>query len=168
MVSQPEPLDIFWEERWTTWTPDFLIERTAGPRELVEVKPLDQARPTDPIKAARAAARFEACRVAARKAGYLFRLATEQEIRVQPLLFNSKLILRHTGPFFDRGLILKAMLALPTLPSTPIVKDLGSAIGNPGAALEIAIRLDRLGHIRINRSEKFSKLSTFCVLSARE
>jgi hypothetical protein len=164
MAAQPLALAIILNGKVTSWTPDFKIVRSTGVRELIEVKPLSKLRPTDPTKKAKLAARLDACRTAARAAGYTFRLVTEQEIRVQPLLYNAKLIHRHMHGFGDRRSIMRAILALPDLSPAASVAALGSALDEPVSALALAIRLDRLGHIRLDRAVPFSKATTFTVL----
>lgn len=166
MVAQPFTLQINLKRRRTSWTPDFLIERRAGPRELVEVKPLAKIRSTDPDKNAEAKERLEACRVAAEEAGYRFRLVTEQEIRIEPMLYNARLIHRHNGPFADNALLLKAVLALMTLGPCPTVADLGAVVGQPSAAIELAIRLDRLGHLRLDRTKRIGRSTVFELVGA--
>ncbi|MRI57111.1 hypothetical protein D8770_24610 [Methylobacterium sp. DB1607] len=166
MTAHPLTLTIISEGRPYSWTPDFRIVRSTGVRELVEVKPLTKVRPIDPAKRAKAAARLEACRAAARAAGYTFRLVTEQEIRVQPLLYNAKLIHRHMHGYACRHSIMKAILALPDLSPSATVTALGSALNEPIAALAIAVRLDRLGHIRLDRGGPLSRSTTFTVLQA--
>lgn len=166
MVAQPLTLEIKLNGRRCKWTPDFLIERRAGPRELVEVKPLAKIRAKDPDKNAEARERLEACRVAAEEAGYLFRLATEQEIRIDPMLYNARLIHRHNGPFADNALLLKAILALGTLGPSPTVADLGAVVGQRSAAIELAIRLDRLGHLRLDRTRRIGRSTVFELVGA--
>lgn len=166
MIAQPFELQINLERRRTSWTPDFLIERRAGPRELVEVKPLAKIRSADPDKNAEARARLDACRVAAEEAGYLFRLVTEQEIRIEPMLYNARLIHRHNGPFADNALLLKAVLAFGTLGPCPTVSDLGAVVGQPSAAIELAIRLDRLGHLRLDRTRRIGRSTVFELVGA--
>lgn len=166
MIAQPLKLQIKLKGRETSWTPDFLIERRAGPRELVEVKPLAKIRPRELDDNIKAKERLEACRVAAEEAGYRFRLATEQEIRIEPMLYNARLFHRHNGPFADKALLLKAILALGTLGPSPTVTDLGAVVGRPSAAIELAIRLDRLGHLRLDRTSRIGRGSRFQLISA--
>ncbi|MBD2746685.1 hypothetical protein IC232_08220 [Microvirga sp. BT688] len=163
IISQPFSLEILICGRLSRWTPDYLIERKDGLRELVEAKLLEVVHTEEPVRAATIRAQLDAYEGAAREHGYKFRLVTEHEIRIQPMLYNAKLIHRHSGPFGDRGLLLKAILALGDLPSTPIVGDIGAAIGQPRNALELAIRLDRLGHIRLDRTCRFSRTTPFRV-----
>lgn len=158
--SQPAPLAIYVEGHELKWTPDYLIRRVGFTAELVEVKNLSWLRPSDPSLAAYRRAWVDACAVA-RSQGFTFRLLTEQEIRVEPRLSNAYLTHRHLGPFVDEGLLMKAVMALPSLMAQATVADLGSAIDNPLRAIECAIRLDRQGYIRLDRSTVFSSASTF-------
>ncbi|APT34565.1 hypothetical protein MCBMB27_05274 [Methylobacterium phyllosphaerae] len=164
MAAQPLALPISLNGKPASWIPDYKIVRRTGVRELVEVKPLSKLRTTDPTKQAKVTARLNACRSAARAAGYTFRLVTEQEIRIQPLLYNAKLIHRHMHGFGDRRSIMRAILTLPSLSPASSVAALGSALDEPALALALAIRLDRLGHIRLDRAVQFSKATTFVVL----
>lgn len=166
MVSQPLVLEITIAGAKRLWTPDYLIKRKAGPRELVEVKPLAKIHPEDTAARLRARQRLEACEIAAWEAGYLFRLVTEQEIRIEPMLYNARLAHRHNGPFQDQALLLKAMLALAELGGTPSIAELGEAVGRPKAAMALALRLDRLGHIRLDRTARFSLSTRFGIPSA--
>lgn len=161
--SQPEPLAIYVNGRKRKWTPDYLIRRHGFGAELVEVKNLSWLRPSDPVKAAGRRAWLEACAASARARGFAFRLLTEQEIRVEPRLSNAYLMHRHLGPFVDQGLLTTSIMALASLPKQATVADLGRAIENPLGALEMAIRLDRRGYIRLDRSAMFSPHSKFVI-----
>lgn len=167
LAAQPLTLAIVLNGKLASWTPDFKIVRSTGVRELIEVKPLSKLHPTDPTKRAKVTARLDACRSAARAAGYAYRVVTEQEIRVQPLLYNAKLIHRHMHGFGDRRAIMRAILALPSLSPAASVSALGSMLDEPASALALAIRLDRLGHIRLDRRVQFSRATTFTVLPPR-
>jgi hypothetical protein len=165
MTSKPFQLPIAINRQIRWWVPDFLIERTDGSRELVVVKPLAKIHLSTRPEGLRARTMLDAYRTAAHVAGYEFRLVTEQEIRVQPLLYNAKLFHRHLSSFADKKLIVQGILALTDLPSRPTVADLGTAVSQEKAALELAIRLDRLGHIRLERSARISRATAFGLVS---
>jgi len=163
VISQPLKLDIFVDGHRQRWIPDYMIKRQAGPRELVDVKFLILVRPADQKARQKVLQQFEACEIAANKAGYVYRLVTEQEIRIEPMLYNARLIHRHSGPFGDQALLLKALMAVAKLGSNSSIAELGSAVRRPEAAIELAIRLDRLGHIRLDRSFRFNRLAHFAL-----
>jgi len=161
--SQPKPLAIFVDGRKRKWRPDYLIRRQGFAAELIEVKYLQWLHSKNPVKAAERRAWLSACAAAARENGFVFRLLTEQEIRVEPRLSNAYLAHRHLGPFIDKSLLMKAILALPSLTHEPTVAKLGQAIDAPLRALEMAIRLDRLNFVRLDRSAVYSANSRFLI-----
>jgi hypothetical protein len=166
MRSQPLNIEITLDGRKRKWIPDYLIERSSGPRELVDVEFLARLRSSDTDVRDRVRRRLEACDTAAREAGYRHRVVTEQEIRIEPMLYNAKLIHRHNGPFFDQALLLKAIMAIAKIGSGSSIAELGDTLGKPEFALELSIRLDRLGHIRLDRSARFSGSTRFSLIEA--
>jgi hypothetical protein len=161
VVSKPMALETTVEGRKREWVPDYLIERRAGPRELVDVMLLTRVYPADGEVRRSVHCQLEARQIAARVEGFRYRLVTEQEIRIEPMLYNARLMHRHNGPFRDPALLLKAILAVARLGPSSSVAKLGEAIGKPRAAMELAIRLDRLGHLRLDRSGRFDKNTRF-------
>ncbi len=166
MRSQPLTIEITVDGRKRKWIPDYLIERSTGPRELVDVEFLSRLRPSDLTERDRMRRRLAARDAAACEAGYRHRVVTEQEIRIEPMLYNAKLIHRHHGPFFDQALLLKGIMAVARLNCGSSIADLGDALGKPQFALALCIRLDRLGHIRLDRSAKFSRNTRFSLVEA--
>ncbi len=145
------------------WTPDYLIKRKARYDEIVEVKILSWLYHADPAKRLFARERLRAMRAAAEERGCKFRLVTEDEIRVQPRLWNAMLVYRHCGPFLQQADLVSALAALSRAPNEGTVGTFGEIL--PEAlrrqALRLAIVLERLDHLVIDRSEKYSAFSRF-------
>jgi len=163
IIAQPFSTSIVVRTRRRTWTPDFLIRRRTGFHELVEVKHLNWLYHKDPEKRALARARWQAMAAAARERNFLLRLLTEDEIRVQPRLINAKLIHRHCSPLAPKADLIRAISALVYLPDNSDVRALGEVLGKDleGQALPLANRLERAGHIRIDRRSRYSRQSRF-------
>ncbi len=163
IISQPFTLAIFVHGRERKWTPDYLIKRKARYDEIVEVKILSWLYHADPAKRLFARERLRAMRAAAEERGCKFRLVTEDEIRVQPRLWNAMLVYRHCGPFLQQADLVSALAALSRAPNEGTVGTFGEIL--PEAlrrqALRLAIVLERLDHLVIDRSEKYSAFSRF-------
>jgi hypothetical protein len=162
IIAQPFSTDIMAGTRKRTWTPDFLIRRRTGFDELVEVKHLNWLYHTDLAKRALARARCQAMAAVARERNCTFRLITEEEIRVQPRLINAKLIHRHCSPLAPKADLIRAIFALTHLPDDSRVCALAEVLGDFEAqALVLAIRLERAGHIRLDRHSQYTRQSRF-------
>lgn len=158
--SQPVAVKYRHDGRFRKWTPDFLIERTGVKPELVEVKTLKRLYPTDPFACADALQRFKALEDAAERGGFKFRLLTEAEIRVQPALYNAKLLCRHSPLRNNAALILRGRDALRSM-AEPSIVEFQEKLGPDVDAFALAIAMDWLGHAQLDRRSRFSRASTF-------
>jgi hypothetical protein len=158
VIAQPFTTTIVVLSRERRWTPDFLLRRRRSRDEVIEVKALSWLYHKDPEKASLARKRIAAMRSACSLQGYAFGLWTEDEIRVEPRLYNAKLVHRHCGPFVPNEDILLALSALARAPDSFTIRDFADLIApiHPIHGLGLAIKLQRLGHVRINRREKYS------------
>jgi len=87
--EQPLRLHYLLDGTVCTYTPDFLVERSSGAKQIVEVKPEKVALGEEYGRFSRAVA--SVCE----KEGYEFLTATEKLIRTQPRLDNVKLLHRY-------------------------------------------------------------------------
>lgn len=158
--SQPVSLEYRQDGRLRKWTPDFLIERNGVKPELVEVKTLKHLYPADPLARADTVDRFKALKDAAERKGFEFRLLTESEIRVQPALYNARLLCRHSPLRHNTALILRGRDALRSM-AEPSVNGFQKALGPGVDGFSLAIAMDWLGHALMDRRSRFSRLSTF-------
>jgi len=158
VIAQPFTTTIVVVSRERRWTPDFLLRRPRSVDEVVEVKALSWLYHKDPEKALLARKRIAAMKTACARRGYAFGLWTEDEIRVEPRLYNAKLVHRHCGPFVPSESILLALSALAAAPDSIAIRDFADLIApiHPIHGLGLAIKLERLGHVRINRREEYS------------
>jgi hypothetical protein len=163
IISQPFTLAISVNGRERKWTPDYLIVRKARFDEIVEVKILSWLYHTDSAKRLFARERLRAMRAAAEERGCKFRLVTEDEIRVQPRLWNAMLVYRHCGPFLQQADLVSALTSLARAPDESAVGTFGEILPEAlrSQALRLAIVLERLGHLVIDRSERYSAFSRF-------
>ncbi len=157
--SQPVSLEYRHNGRPRKWTPDFMIERTGVKPELVEVKTLKRLYPANLLARADAAERFKALKDAAERKGFNFRLLTESEIRVQPALYNARLLCRHSSLRHNSALILRGRDALRSMPD-PSVIGFQTALGPDVDGFSLAITMDWLGHALMDRRSRFSRSST--------
>lgn len=154
--EQPLTLRVFFDGRFRKWTPDFLLRLKGKRPELVEVKTLEALYPEDEGDAARAEGWWSAVDETARRKGFDFSLQTEDEIRIQPLLWNARLLGRYADDLFPDRLVRAGREALLALPEETTVTDLQAVLGGGIDAFPLAIRLDWLGHVEIDRTERFS------------
>ncbi len=155
--EQPFPLKIWVNGKWKTWTPDFLLRLAGAKPELVEVKTLEALYPEDEAEAVAASAWVQAVEAAASDAGFDFSLQTEDEIRIQPLLWNAKLLGRYADDLYPARLVQRSREILLRLPRETSVAALQDEMGGEIDAFSLAIRLDWLGHVEIDRTERFSR-----------
>lgn len=168
VIAQPFKIEIDVRGRVRSWTPDFLIIRKDRQDELVEVKILSWLYHKDASKAALARARLEALRSACSHRGFSFMLLTEDEIRVEPRLYNAHIAHRHNGGHIPPSFIVAGLSALAAAPATLTIRDFAHLIAplHPVHSLGIAVRLERLGHIRIDRRTRYSLASTITKVGA--
>lgn len=157
--EQPAPLKVWADGKWRTWTPDFLIGLRGKRTELVEVKTLEALYPEDDEKAASVAAWIDGVEEAAAAAGFDFSLQTEDEIRIQPLLWNARLLGRYADDLYPERLVQRGREVLLGLSPETSVAALQERIGGEVDAFPLAIRLDWLGHVEIDRTERFARSS---------
>jgi hypothetical protein len=138
--------------------------------EVVEVKMLTWLYHKDPEKAALAKRRLDAIEAACTKLGFSFTLLTEDEIRVEPRLYNAKMVQRHCGPLVPQSSIVLALSALAAAPDTIMIREFGNMIAplHPIHVLGLTVKLERLGHVRIDRREKYTFSSTMTKTGAIE
>lgn len=158
VVAQPFTINIQVGDRLRRWTPDFRIVRKDRRDDLVEVKILSWLYHKDPAKAAIARKRLDAMTSASETHGYSFMLLTEDEIRVEPRLYNANMAHRHNGQLTPNSSIVIGLSALAIAPETLTIRDFAALIAplHPIQGLGLAVRLERLGHIRIDRRSRYS------------
>ncbi|WP_082735272.1 MULTISPECIES: TnsA endonuclease N-terminal domain-containing protein [Hyphomicrobiales] len=161
--SQPFIVKYRHDGRFRKWTPDFMIVRTGVKPELVEVKTLKHLYPADPLARAETAERFKALKDATEQKGFKFRLLTEAEIRVQPALYNAKLLCRHSSLRHNTALIIRGRDALRSM-ADPSVNGFQTALGPDVDGFSLAIVMDWLGHALMDRRSRFSRTSTLLPL----
>ncbi|WLA69179.1 TnsA endonuclease N-terminal domain-containing protein [Bradyrhizobium diazoefficiens] len=167
VVAQPFTMEIEVRGRTRRWTPDFLIKREDRQDDLVEVKILSWIYHKDPAKAALALTRLDALKTACAQRGYSFVLLTEDEIRVEPRLYNARMAHRHNGSHVPKDYIVIGLSALAVAPATLTVREFAGLIApiHPVHALGLAVRLERLGHLRFDRRTRYSLDSTISKIS---
>lgn len=168
VVAQPFRIDIEVRGRVRRWTPDFLIVKKAARNVLVEVKVLSWLYHRDPAKAALARARIHAIETACAQRGCSFMLLTEDEIRVEPRLYNARIAHRHNGAHVPNASVVIGLSAMAAAPDTLTIEEFAYLIAplHPIQALGLAVRLERLGHLRIDRRTRYSLASSITKTAA--
>lgn len=164
--DQPEPLDVSVRGETSEWRADYVMSHTDGRRDLVMVRTVRWLEGPDGRRRAWMCDLVDAMALAARRAGYGFRLVTEDQVRVQPRLDNAKMIRRHIDPPRPRAEDVAAIDALADLPDEATVRDLQDRLGPGLDAFPLALRLDWLGHIRMDRGTWFGRTSPFSRIPA--
>jgi hypothetical protein len=162
VIAQPFKTTLSVGSKTRRWIPDFLFLNNSRADEVAEVKMLTWLYHKDPEKAALAKRRLDAMEAACTKLGFSFTLLTEDEIRVEPRLYNAKMVQRHCGPLVPQSSIVIALSALAAAPDTITIREFSNMIAplHPIHGLGLAVKLERLGHVRIDRREKYSFSST--------
>lgn len=89
--AQPEGFIYEFNGRPCPYTPDFKINHAVSEFQFLEIKPVGKTNDADFIE------RFKAKRVQATKNGISLILVTENQIRINPILYNLKLLHRYSG-----------------------------------------------------------------------
>ena len=162
VTAQPFTIEIVVGEKKRRWTPDFVIARKNRSDDLVEVKILSWLYHKDPAKKAVARIRVDAMESACSERGFSFMLLTEDEIRVEPRLYNAKMSRRHNGQLMPHSWIVIGLSALAIAPPMLTIRDFAELIAplHQIHGLGLAVRLERLGHLRIDRRSRYSLDST--------
>lgn len=87
-ASQPLTVEYFAQGKTRKYTPDFIV-RTSNMTEIVEVKPKKYLDKYVPL--------YEAVRPVFFERGWDFRVITEENIRLEPRLYNAKLLCRYAN-----------------------------------------------------------------------
>jgi hypothetical protein len=170
VIAQPFKISLIVGSKTRRWTPDFLFLNNGRADEVVEVKMLSWLYHKEPEKAALAKRRLNAMEAACADLGFSFTLLTEDEIRVEPRLYNAKMVQRHCGPLVPQSSMVLALSALAAAPDTITIREFSNMISplHPIHGLGLAVKLERLGHVRIDRREKYSFSSTMTKTAAIE
>lgn len=170
IVSEPCRVEVQHNGAAFNWIPDYRIERDNGRVELIEVKPIEVVDPSRSttfegsdaeLEAAcnEAETRFRSMRDAVERMGCIFRLVTEDEIRVEPRLGNASLVLRHAHPLFPLAWVLAGMevLATKAIVDIPAFQTALPSLD----AFVIALRLQWSGDLIIDPTRPFTRESRF-------
>jgi hypothetical protein len=147
------------------WQADYAATYVGGRRELVMVRSVDWVEGVDKRSGLTRSEFLAAMETAAAAAGWRFALFTEDQVYVAPRFGNALLASRHGGDPHPKAHDLRAFEAANRLPAGSTVSDLQEAVGNRQDALVSAVRLDLKGMIELDRSEPFTRMSTFAVVT---
>ncbi|CAM5391559.1 hypothetical protein AFEL58S_01886 [Afipia felis] len=161
IVDQPAPLAVNVRGETKLGKPDYMIAHEDGRRDLVLVRSVEWLTGDDPGYGAWMRDFIDALTVAARRIGFGFRLVTEEQIYVQPRLANAKLLRRHLTPYRSINEEFVGIEALADLPKETSVAALQRRLGDGIDAFIVALRLDWLGHVRLDRRTAFGRASSF-------
>lgn len=89
--AQPEGFIYEFNERPCPYTPDFKINHSVNGFQFLEIKPVEKTNDPGFIE------RFKAKRAQATKNGISLILVTDNQIRINPILYNLKLLHRYSG-----------------------------------------------------------------------
>ncbi|WP_047307795.1 hypothetical protein [Rhodopseudomonas palustris] len=162
IVDQPPPLAVHVRGEVKEWHPDYMIAQNNGRRDLVIVRTAEWLTTRQgPDRAMWKRDYVDGMKIAARDSGYGFRFVTEEQVYVQPRLMNAKLLRRHLVPYRSDNDEAIAISRLGELPAGSSVPELQKLLGSGLDAFVIALRLDWLGHLRLDRRTPFSRNSPF-------
>mgnify|MGYP004726072479 CR=1 FL=1 len=137
-----------------------MVRERAGKRTgLVGVKTLEAVCPEKEVGAAEGVVWIAAIGDAATKGGFDFSLQTEDEIRIQPLLWNAKLLGRYADDLYPDILVRRGREALLSMPAGGTIDAFQDLVGGEVDAFALAIRLDWLGHVQPDRHARVSRHS---------
>ena len=89
--AQPEGFFYQFNGRPCPYTPDFKINHAVNGIQFLEIKPIEKTNDADFIE------RFKAKRTQSTQNGLPLILVTEKQIRINPILYNLKLLHRYSG-----------------------------------------------------------------------
>lgn len=158
--DKPAPLDILVRGKVMEWEPHYMIAYDDGRRDLVMVRTVSWLLGETDEHADYKRDLVDAMTQAARLAGFGFRLVTDEQVYVQPRLANARMLRRHLPSFGTPDGHVAALEALSEMPEETSVHALQERIGKRFDAFVLAIQLDWLGHIRMDRRTLFSRKSS--------
>jgi hypothetical protein len=166
--AQPFRLQYWFDGRYRTWTPDFLMQTSASVRPcVVEIKTIKSLYPSDPSKRYWVEARFKTIEQATAAAGYNFMLATEREIRIQPRQYNADMMTGAIDRHYPIERYRAGLTGLLSLPQRSRIPDLQRALGSRYDALDVALHHAWRGELILDPSVRWSRHTTF-VRSSRQ
>jgi TnsA endonuclease N terminal len=141
--EQPVRVAYPFEGRVRHYTPDFLVERKDGRRIIVEVKSKEKAS-TEEFRLF-----LLAVAPVIQKLGYEFLVATEEMIRVEPLLENIKILWGYSRiPFFSRHQVLCRKFLRENDGAS--IADLACALFDKGVTLPVIYSLVYRGALSVD------------------
>lgn len=161
ITDKPASLNVHVRGKVVEWEPHYMIAHDDGRRDLVMVHTVSWLIGKTEEHAAYKRDLVDAMAVAARRAGFGFRLVTDEQVYVQPRLANARMLRRHLPSFGTSDGHVTALEALSDLPEESRVADLQACLGKSFDAFVLAIQLDWLGHLRLDRRTLFSRASSF-------
>ncbi|MBN8979406.1 MAG: hypothetical protein J0I08_23350 [Rhizobiales bacterium] len=161
IADQPAALAVSVRGQLMEQRPDYMIAHKNGRRDLVLVRTVSWLTGRNSEHGAWKRDLVDAMTHAAKRAGCGFRLVTEEQIRIQPRLANAKMLRRHLIPYRSPDGEIAAIESLADLPKESSVAELQARLGERFDAFVLALQLDWLGHLRMDRRTPFGRRSPF-------
>ncbi|MGM4892019.1 hypothetical protein [Tardiphaga sp. 839_C3_N1_4] len=161
IVADPEPLAVNVRGDVKLGQTQYMLDHKDGYRELAIVRTVGWLHGKTPEQGAYRRDYVDAVKSAAHLAGYGFRLATEEQVYVEPRFWNARMMRRHLAPYrtdHDEWVGIEALQELPKKSSVPALQEL---LGARIDAFVVALRLDWLGRVVLDRKSRFSRTSNF-------
>ncbi len=161
IIADPETLSVNVRGEIKPAPIHYMLDYKDGYRELAIVRTVKWLHGKCPELGAYERDYVDAVKLAAHRAGYGFHLATEEQIYVEPRFYNARMMRRHLVPYrtdHDEWVGIEALQELPKEASIPALQQL---LGPRIDAFVVALRLDWLGRLVLDRTTRFSRASTF-------
>jgi hypothetical protein len=157
---QPLTLGVHFSGHYYKTIPDFYSGQVTGERKLWEVRAASAVVTDDHEIQSAIDAWYKSVEAQANRQGFEYYLVTEDDIRVEPRLSNSRHILRGRGNLIDADALRSVRHALSHLSNPTTVGTVREHAGDSVNAFWALMRLLYLGEIKADMSRPFGNHTT--------
>ena len=152
--AQPEGFFYEFNGRPCPYTPDFKINHAVNGLQFIEIKPAGKTNDADFIE------RFKAKRAQATKNGISLILVTDNQIRINPILYNLKLLHRYSGSRHLTSVQIFILSEIKKLGKVSIQFLINNINSEEDNIFRLVLNLRAKGYLRTNITDNIFNINT--------
>ncbi len=152
--AQPEGFFYQFNGRPCPYTPDFKINHAVNGIQFLEIKPIEKTNDADFIE------RFKAKRTQSTQNGLPLILVTEKQIRINPILYNLKLLHRYSGSKHLTSVQIYLLSEVKKLGKVSIEFLINNIKTNEDNMFSLILNLLAKGYLRSNITDNIFNMNT--------
>ncbi len=152
--AQPEGFIYQFNGRSCPYTPDFKINHSVNGIQFLEIKPIEKTNDADFIE------RFKAKRTQSTQNGLPLILVTEKQIRINPILYNLKLLHRYSGSKHLTSVQIYLLSEVKKLGKVSIEFLINNIKTNEDNMFSLILNLLAKGYLRSNITDNIFNINT--------